>query len=64
MLHEKNATEMNQLNDLILPALFKALSDSADDVVLVDLQVTSSSLCLCLSLCLCHLSVSLSVSLS
>jgi hypothetical protein len=39
MLHEKNAVEMNQLNDLVLPALFKALSDNADDVVLVDLQV-------------------------
>lgn len=39
MLHEKNATELNQFNDIILPALFKALSDNSDDVVLVNLQV-------------------------
>lgn len=41
MLHEKNSSELNQLNDLILPALFKALSDNAEEVVLVDLQVIS-----------------------
>jgi vacuole morphology and inheritance protein 14 len=46
MLHEKNSTELNQLNDIILPALFKALSDSAEDVVLVDLQVLSPPLCI------------------
>jgi vacuole morphology and inheritance protein 14 len=45
MLHEKNPTELNQLNDIILPALFKALSDSSEDVVLVDLQVRQIYLC-------------------
>lgn len=39
MLHEKNANELNQFNDIILPALFKALSDNSDDVVIVNLQV-------------------------
>lgn len=39
MLHEKDAFAMNQFIGDILPALLKTLSDSADEVVLINLQV-------------------------
>lgn len=39
MLHEKDSTEMNKYIGDLLPALLKTLSDTADDVVLINLQV-------------------------
>ena len=39
MLHEKDSTEINRFISDILPALLKAVSDSADEVVLINLQV-------------------------
>lgn len=39
MLHEKDASEMNQFIGDLLPALLKTLSDTADEVVLINLQV-------------------------
>lgn len=39
MLHEKDASQMNMYIADILPALLKAVSDSADEVVLINLQV-------------------------
>jgi vacuole morphology and inheritance protein 14 len=39
MLHEKDATEINKTIGDLLPALLKAISDSADEVVLINLQV-------------------------
>lgn len=39
MLHEKDSSEMNKYIGDLLPALLKTLSDTADDVVLINLQV-------------------------
>jgi vacuole morphology and inheritance protein 14 len=39
MLHEKDPLEMNRFISDLLPALLKTLSDSADEVVLINLQV-------------------------
>mmetsp|Transcript_24960 Transcript_24960/g.36819 ORF Transcript_24960/g.36819 Transcript_24960/m.36819 type:complete len:706 (-) Transcript_24960:121-2238(-) len=39
MLHEKDSTEMNKFIGDLLPALLKTLSDTADEVVLINLQV-------------------------
>lgn len=39
MLHEKDSIEMNKYITDLLPALLKTLSDSADEVVLINLQV-------------------------
>jgi vacuole morphology and inheritance protein 14 len=39
MLHEKDSQEMNKSIGDLLPALLKAVSDSADEVVLMNLQV-------------------------
>ena len=39
MLHEKDPQEMNKSIGDLLPALLKTISDSADDVVLINLQV-------------------------
>ena len=39
MLHEKDAAEMNKSIGDLLPALLKTISDTADDVVLINLQV-------------------------
>lgn len=39
MLHEKDSVEMNKFIPDLLPALLKTLSDSADEVVLINLQV-------------------------
>ena len=39
MLHVKDAAEMNKSIGDLLPALLKAVSDSADEVVLMNLQV-------------------------
>lgn len=39
MLHEKDPAEMNKFIGDLLPALLKAISDSADEVVLINLQV-------------------------
>ena len=39
MLHEKDANEMNKFIGDLLPALLKTLSDTADEVVLINLQV-------------------------
>lgn len=39
MLHEKDAMEMNNFISDLLPALLKTLSDVADEVVLINLQV-------------------------
>ena len=39
MLHEKDPLEMNRYISDLLPALLKTLSDSADEVVLINLQV-------------------------
>lgn len=39
MLHEKDPQEMNKSIGDLLPALLKAISDSAEDVVLINLQV-------------------------
>lgn len=39
MLHEKDAAEVNKSIGDLLPALLKAISDSADEVVLINLQV-------------------------
>mmetsp|Transcript_25059 Transcript_25059/g.34421 ORF Transcript_25059/g.34421 Transcript_25059/m.34421 type:complete len:468 (+) Transcript_25059:152-1555(+) len=39
MLHEKDPVEMNQHIGELLPALLKTISDSADEVVLINLQV-------------------------
>lgn len=39
MLHQKDATEMNKSIGDLLPALLKTISDSADEVVLINLQV-------------------------
>lgn len=39
MLHEKDSLEMNKYIGDLLPALLKTLSDTADDVVLINLQV-------------------------
>lgn len=39
MLHEKDANEINKFIGDILPALLKTVSDSADEVVLINLQV-------------------------
>ena len=39
MLHEKDAAEMNRFIGDLLPALLKAISDTADEVVLINLQV-------------------------
>lgn len=39
MLHEKDANEMNNFITDLLPVLLKTLSDSADEVVLINLQV-------------------------
>jgi vacuole morphology and inheritance protein 14 len=39
MLHEKDANEINQFIGDLLPALLKVISDSADEVVLLNLQV-------------------------
>lgn len=39
MLHEKDAVEINKFISDILPALLKAVSDAADEVVLINLQV-------------------------
>jgi len=39
MLHEKDAHEINQFISDLLPALLKVVSDSADEVVLLNLQV-------------------------
>jgi vacuole morphology and inheritance protein 14 len=39
MLHEKDSVEMNKSFDELLPALLRALSDTADEVVLINLQV-------------------------
>lgn len=39
MLHEKDPAEMNKSFEQLLPALLKAFSDSADEVVLINLQV-------------------------
>jgi vacuole morphology and inheritance protein 14 len=42
MLHEKDPLEMNKSMLSILPALLKTLSDPADEVVLVNLQILAS----------------------
>jgi vacuole morphology and inheritance protein 14 len=39
MLHEKDPTEINKSIGDLLPALLKAISDAADEVVLINLQV-------------------------
>lgn len=39
MLHQKDSTEMNKSIGDLLPALLKTISDSADEVVLINLQV-------------------------
>lgn len=39
MLHEKDSVEMNKFIGDLLPALLKTLSDTADEVVLINLQV-------------------------
>jgi vacuole morphology and inheritance protein 14 len=39
MLHEKDANEINKFIGDILPALLKTVSDNADEVVLINLQV-------------------------
>lgn len=39
MLHEKNPDELNKCFEHVLPALLRALSDNADEVVLINLQV-------------------------
>lgn len=39
MLHEKDAVKMNVFIDDLLPALLKTISDTADEVVLINLQV-------------------------
>lgn len=39
MLHEKDPVEMNKFISDILPALLKTISDTADEVVLMNLQV-------------------------
>lgn len=39
MLHEKDAVEMNEYISELLPALLKTISDTADEVVLISLQV-------------------------
>lgn len=39
MLHEKDAVEMNKFIGDLLPALLKTVSDTADEVVLINLQV-------------------------
>ena len=39
MLHEKDAVEMNKSISELLPALLKTISDVADEVVLINLQV-------------------------
>lgn len=39
MLHEKDPAQMNAFIGDVLPALLKAVSDSADEVVLINLQV-------------------------
>jgi len=42
MLHEKDSIELNKNFEKLLPALLKALSDQADEVVLINLQVKLS----------------------
>ena len=49
MLHEKDAVEMNKSIAELLPALLKAISDVADEVVLITLQVTCLSCGVCLA---------------
>ena len=39
MLHEKDPEELNKCFEHLLPALLRALSDSSDEVVLINLQV-------------------------
>lgn len=39
MLHQKDANEMNKFIGDLLPALLLVISDSADEVVLINLQV-------------------------
>jgi hypothetical protein len=40
MLHEKDPAKMNAYIGDLLPALLKTISDSADEVVLINLQVS------------------------
>jgi predicted DNA-binding transcriptional regulator YafY len=49
MLHEKDAVEMNKSIAELLPALLKAISDVADEVVLITLQVTCLSCGVCVA---------------
>jgi vacuole morphology and inheritance protein 14 len=45
MLHEKDAQELNKCFEHLLPALLRTLSDNADEVVLINLQVKNSRYC-------------------
>ena len=42
MLHEKDSYKMNKSISMLLPALLKTVSDSADEVVLLNLQILAS----------------------
>ena len=50
IFHETDAVEMNKSISELLPALLKTISDPADEVVLINLQVTPLVLALVLTL--------------